>query len=618
MNNNELATGHYNAMLSNEVFRTGIAFVDDEADIYEQSLGYGITTIQEFYGTEWDFIYIKGKDAEGNVTTTTKTVPHVQTDTPAAFKQKLQDFTKDLKDKLAKAKQALADAQTAQTKANEKLAAAQTALTEADASYADAQAKVKAADQAYTDAQNALNAAKAKTADKQQAYNDALNAEKDRAEAIKAQQKAVDAARQDKAVAHQALADAKNAKNTANQNLTAAKQAQAKADKAYQDANTKVNDTTNALNTAKGALKISQDHQSTAQVEAETALANETAKIEAFKNAQGLEKEAYNAYKKSGDDLVSFVDSHINALPDTDSLTLNDKDDVDTMSKIVDAVPSELKDSLDSDSLAKLDSAKQKMADLILIQKDKDAAKAVADKVNALPETITADNASSVYDAQKAYNKLSDCQKDYAGQEVKDKIEAAVKEADKAMADKVNDAINNLPDNITLNDKDKVAEIVKMYEALTPEAKKQVNTTRLTAAEKAIQKLEKEKADNDAAKKVDTLINALPKHPSAKDRDGIMNVYRRYQALSDSAKAMLPEGDVARLLAAMKAANAANIAGTNGNAAAVTTKTANGTATGSPKTGDNTAAGAEAAAILAAIAGLGFARRRRRESEEDA
>lgn len=618
MNNNELATGHYNAMLSNEVFRTGIAFVDDEADIYEQSLGYGITTIQEFYGTEWDFIYIKGKDAEGNVTTTTKTVPHVQTDTPAAFKQKLQDFTKDLKDKLAKAKQALADAQTAQTKANEKLAAAQTALTEADASYADAQAKVKAADQAYTDAQNALNAAKAKTADKQQAYNDALNAEKDRAEAIKAQQKAVDAARQDKAVAHQALADAKNAKNTANQNLTAAKQAQAKADKAYQDANTKVNDTTNALNTAKGALKISQDHQSTAQVEAETALANETAKIEAFKNAQGLEKEAYNAYKKSGDDLVSFVDSHINALPDTDSLTLNDKDDVDTMSKIVDAVPSELKDSLDSDSLAKLDSAKQKMADLILIQKDKDAAKAVADKVNALPETITADNASSVYDAQKAYNKLSDRQKDYAGQEVKDKIEAAVKEADKAMADKVNDAINNLPDNITLNDKDKVAEIVKMYEALTPEAKKQVNTTRLTAAEKAIQKLEKEKADNDAAKKVDTLINALPKHPSAKDRDGIMNVYRRYQALSDSAKAMLPEGDVARLLAAMKAANAANIAGTNGNAAAVTTKTANGTATGSPKTGDNTAAGAEAAAILAAIAGLGFARRRRRESEEDA
>lgn len=610
MNDNQLSAGHYNAVLNNEVLRTGIAFVDDEADIYEQPLGYGITTIQEFYGTEADYIYITGKDAEGNKTDVAKTVPHVQTDTPAAFKQKLQDFTKDLKDKLAKAKQALADAQTAQTKANEKLAAAQTALTEADASYADAQAKVKAADQAYTDAQNALNAAKAKTADKQQDYNDALNAEKDRAEAIKAQQKAVEAARQDKAAAHQALASAENAKNTANQNLTAAKQAQVKADKAYQDANTEVNDTTKALNTAKGALKISQDHQSTAQVEAETALANETAKIEAFKNAQGLEKEAYNAYKKSGDDLVSFVDSHINALPDTDSLTLNDKDDVDTMSKIVDAVPSELKENLDTDSLAKLDSAKQKMADLILIQKDKDAAKAVADKVNALPETITADNASSVYDAQKAYNKLSDRQKDYAGEAAQNKIAAAVKAADKATADAVNDAIAALPDQITLKDKAAVKAARAAYDALTDDAKAQVDPARLTAAEKAIQNLEKAQADHDAAQKVDTMINALPKHPSAKDRAGILNVYRRYQALSASARAMLPDGDVARLLAAMKGANAAG--------SAATVKSAQSKATGSPKTGDSTAAGAEAAAILAAIAGLGFARRRRRESEEDA
>lgn len=617
MNNNQLSAGHYNAVLSDEVLRTGIAFVDDEADIYGQSM-YGITTIQEFYGTEYDYIWVSSKDAEGNQINTPKTVPHVQTDTPAAFKQKLQDFTKDLKDKLAKAKQALADAQTAQTKANEKLAAAQTALTEADASYADAQAKVKAADQAFTDAQNALNAAKANTADKQQVYNDALNAEKDRAEAIKAQQKAVEAARQDKAAAHQALADAENAKNTANQNLTAAKQAQAKADKAYQDANTKVNDTTNALNTAKGALKISQDHQSTAQVEAETALANETAKIEAFKNAQGLEKEAYNAYKKSGDDLVSFVDSHINALPDTDSLTLNDKDDVDTMSKIADAVPSELKSELKQNNLKKLNASKQKMADLVLIQKDKDAAKAVADKVKTLPEEITADNASSVYDVQKAYNNLSDRQKDYVGEAAQNKIAAAVKAADKATADAVNDAIAALPDQIALKDKAAVKDARAAYDALTDGAKSQVDPARLTAAEKAIQSLEKQKADNDAAKKVDTLINSLPKNPSAKDRDGIMNVYRRYQALSASAKAMLPEGDLAKLLAAMKAANAANPAGTNGNTVAVTAKTANGTASASPKTGDSTAAGAEAAAILAAIAGLGFARRRRRESEEDA
>lgn len=598
MNDNGLATGHYNAVLSDEVFRTGIAFIDDEADIYEQPLGYGSTTIQEFYGTEFDNIWVDGKS---------KTVPHVQTDTPASFKQKLQDFTKDLKDKLAKAKQALADAQTAQAKANEKLAAAQTASTEADASYADAQAKVKAADQAFTDAQNALNAAKANTADKQQAYNDALNAEKDRVEAIKAQQKVVDTAKQEKADAHKALTEAENAKKTADQNLTTAKQAQAKADKAYQDANTKVNDTTNALNTAKGALKISQDHQSTAQVEAETALANETAKIEAFKNAQGLEKEAYNAYKKSGDDLVSFVDSHINALPDTDSLTLNDKDDVDTMSKIADAVPSELKSKLNAKQLRKMNAAKQKIADLVLIQKDKDTAKAAADQINGLPDTITADNAKDVYKAARAYNKLTDRQKDFVGEDARNKIAAAVQAADKATADAVNDAIAALPGQITLKDKDAVKAARADYDALTDDAKAQVDPARLTAAEKAIQNLEKEQADHDAAQKVDTMINALPKYPSAKDRAGILNVYRRYQALSANARAMLPDGDVARLLDAMKAANAA------GNSSAAAVKSAQGKTSGSPKTGDTTAASAETVALLAAIAGLSLALKRRRE-----
>ena len=590
MNSNGLATGHYNAMLSNEVFRTGIAFIDDEADIYEQSLGYGITTIQEFYGTEFDNIWVDGKP---------KAVPHVQTDTPAAFKQKLQDFTKDLKDKLAKAKQALADAQTAQAKANEKLDAAQTALTEADASYADAQAKVKAADQAYTDAQNALNAAKAKTADKQQAYNDALNAEKDRAEAIKAQQKAVEAARQDKAAAHQALAAAENAKNTANQNLTAAKQAQAKADKAYQDANTKVNDTTKALNTAKGALKISQDHQSTAQVEADTALANETAKIEAFKNAQGLEKEAYDAYKKSGDDLVAFVNDHINALPDTDSLTLNDRDDVDTMSKIAEAVPSELKDSLDTDSLAKLDSAKQKMADLILIQKDKDAAKAVADKVNALPEEITADNASDVYNAQKAYNKLSDRQKDYAGQDVKDKIDAAVSEADKAMAQKVTDAINALPENITLDDQAKVMDAFKMYEALTPAAKKQVDTTKLEKAEKALKAAQEAKRVKD----LENMIKALPKNVTAKNARSVHNLMVLYNHMSPSEKAKVNKSLVAKLYDAYRTlSNPTVYANSKNSSAKLNAKAGKSAKNDTPQTGEN-GRNAAAAAGAAGIAG---------------
>lgn len=560
---------------------------------------YNNTTIQELYGTEFDYIWITSIDADGNKTTVPKNVPHVQTDTPAAFKQKLQDFTKDLKDKLAKAKQALADAQAAQTKATEQLTAAQTASKEADAAYTDAQTKVKEADQALTDAQNALAKAKENTEAKQQDYNDALNAEKDRADAIKAQQKVVDAARQEKSDAHKALTEAESAKAKADQNLTNAKQAQAKADKAYQDANTKVNDTTKALNTAKGALKISQDHQSTAQVEADTALANETAKIEAFKNAQGLEKEAYDAYKKSGDDLVAFVNDHINALPDTDSLTLNDRDDVDTMSKIAEAVPSELKDSLDTDSLAKLDSAKQKMADLILIQKDKDAAKAVADKVNALPEEITADNASDVYNAQKAYNKLSDRQKDYAGQDVKDKIDAAVSEADKAMAQKVTDAINALPENITLDDQAKVMDALKMYEALTPAAKKQVDTTKLEKAEKALKAAQEAKRVKD----LENMIKALPKNVTAKNARSVHNLMVLYNHMSPSEKAKVNKSLVAKLYDAYRTlSNPTVYANSKNSSAKLNAKAGKSAKNDTPQTGEN-GRNAAAAAGAAGIAG---------------
>ena len=557
VNENNLPWGHYGDILTSGFTRTGFGYVDDSQVNYTNSKGYGNVAIQRFVATDSD--------------------DKLEADKPETFRQKLEAFVQSAKDKLEQAKQTLADAQAAQTKAAEKLTAAQTASTAANQAYTDAKAKAAAADQAYANASDALAKAKANTADKQKDYDDALAANKDRAEAIKAQQKVVDAAKQDKADAHKALTKAENVKTTADKNLETAKQAQAKADKAYTDANTKVSDTTNALNTAKNALDIAKGKQSTAQSDADTALANETAKINAFKNAQGLEKEAYNAYKKSGDDLVDFVNTHINALPAADSLTLSDRDDVDTMSKIADAVPSELKGSLDSDSLTKLDIAKQKMADLILTQKDKDAAKAAANKVNALPEAITADNASSVYDAQKAYNKLSDRQKDYVGQKVKDKIETAVKEADKAMADKVNEAINNLPDHITLNDKDQVAKVAKMYASLTPEAKQQVDATKLEKAEQAIK-------DAQAAKNVkdfETMIKALPSKPSNKNAKSVHNLLLMYGQMSDFERAQVKPGLMNKLQ----------------RASSMTSED-----TTHPKTGDNSMAAA-AAAGAAGIAG---------------
>jgi DNA repair exonuclease SbcCD ATPase subunit len=611
--------GHYGAIKSDTFKVMGIGFVDDNAINYSTEgtdNNYGMA----FNPDGYHYAYTSAmemctvpKTATAEITTVDK------------VKEAFQNYIKDIKQKLSDAKDALTKAQDAKTKADQAVKDAQSKVNALASTVTDAQAKADAASKALSDARAKLDDAKANTASAQNDYSKAVEADKNLAKAIQAQQKVVDQAKAENDSAQQALSDAKAKQSKANAALKDAQSAQKTAEQKANTAQADVNAKESALNNANAALKDAESAKTKADQEKQDAAANKATKDSNEKDAETnkltaeqKEQQLLILLNLSKANLADTVAAHIKALPDTDSLTLKDKDTVDTLAKIYDTMTSDTQSLISKEDSEKLDQARQKIAELELTQKDRDAANAVADQIGKLPKDITVDNASSVYDAQKAYNNLSDSQKNYVGQDAKDQLADAIKAADKATADAVSKAINALPDTITLNDKDAVKAARDAYDALTPEAKAQVDTTRLTAAEKAIQSLEKQKADNDAAKKVDTLINALPKHPTAKDRDGIMNVYRRYQALSNSAKAMLPEGDLAKLFAAMKAANAANIAGTNGNAAVVTAKTANSTAAGSPKTGDNTAAGAEAAAILAAIAGLGFARRRRREGEENA
>lgn len=600
--------GHYGAIKSDTFKVMGIGFVDDNSINYSAEgtdNNYGIA----FNPDGYHYAYTSAmemctipKTATAEITTVDK------------VKEAFQNYMKDIKQKLSDAKDALTKAQNAKAKADQAVKDAQAKVDALVSTVTDAQTKADEAAKKLFDAQSKLNEAKANTESAQGDYNKALEADQNLAKAIQTQQKVVDQAKAENESAQKALSDAKTKQAKANEALTTAQTEQKKADQKAKDAQADVTAKEKSLNNAAAALKDAENTKTKADQEKADAASNQTAKDNKEKDAENnkltaeqKEQQLLILLNLSKANLADTVSAHIKALPEINNLTLNDKDSVDTLAKIYDSMTKDTQSLINKEDANKLDQARQKIADLVLIQKDKDTAKAVADKADALPKDITADNAAAVYDVQKAYNHLTDRQKDFVGQEAKDKIAAAVKAADKATADAVNDAIAALPDQITLKDKDAVKAARADYDALTDDAKAQVDPARLTAAEKAIQNLEKEQADHDAAQKVDTMINALPKYPSAKDRAGILNVYRRYQALSANARAMLPDGDVARLLDAMKAANAA------GNSSAAAVKSAQGKTSGSPKTGDTTAASAETVALLAAIAGLSLALKRRRE-----
>ena len=200
---------------------------------------------------------------------------------------------------------------------------------------------------------------------------------------------------------------------------------------------------------------------------------------------------------------INEVISLINAIPD--SVTLKDKGAVEAARKAYDALTDAQKQGVIN--YDKLTDAERTISALEALEKadaeDKAAAKAVEDLIDKLPDTLTLSDKADVNAAREAYDALTDTQKNlvtnYADLEKAENTIAALEayekasEADKKVADKVISMIDELPDNLTLNDKEKVEAARKAYDALT-EAQKQIvtNYSDLIEAEVAIAELENE------------------------------------------------------------------------------------------------------------------------------
>lgn len=177
----------------------------------------------------------------------------------------------------------------------------------------------------------------------------------------------------------------------------------------------------------------------------------------------------------------------------------------------------------------------------------KTAAQKVIDRINSLPSNITLDDKSTVQSVRNAYDALSSSEKkkvtNYSKlQNAENRIAELEQEArDRAAANKVAIAINNLPSTITLKDKQAVEDARKAYNALTDKQKSYVpNLNRLIEAENAIDTLEKMYEeilkDKAEANKVVELIANIPEKVSLNDKKSINTAREKYNNLTGSQK----------------------------------------------------------------------------------
>lgn len=184
------------------------------------------------------------------------------------------------------------------------------------------------------------------------------------------------------------------------------------------------------------------------------------------------------------------------------------------------------------------------------IAADKAVANTVIAKIDAIPTNLTLNDKDTVNSARTAYSGLTASQKGYvtnydkltSAEERIIELEAEAKE--QAEINAVISAINEIPDNLTLNDKGKVTAARTAYNALTNiQKEKVVNYSDLTNAEDTIAALEAQenanRADKAAADAVIAKINALPDEITLANKTDVQNARAAYDALTQKQKGLV-------------------------------------------------------------------------------
>jgi putative cell wall-binding protein len=183
------------------------------------------------------------------------------------------------------------------------------------------------------------------------------------------------------------------------------------------------------------------------------------------------------------------------------------------------------------------------------------AAEAFEALVDALPDPddVTLDDKEAIEEVLEIYEGLTDKEKDAVSDEAKDKLqelldalhELEVMEEYGDQIANVQALIDALPnaEDVELTDAQQIAEALEAYNNLPAEAQEYVDTDKLDEAIEALMALQKEYEDKQAAAEVEAMIYALPdpEDVTAADAEAIYAAAEAYENLTDDQKAYVSE-----------------------------------------------------------------------------
>ncbi|WP_195267504.1 CAP domain-containing protein [Eubacterium sp. 1001713B170207_170306_E7] len=242
------------------------------------------------------------------------------------------------------------------------------------------------------------------------------------------------------------------------------------------------------------------------------------------------------------EEAVKTVTDAIGKLPDTDALQMSDETAVNDASNLYNAMTDTQKDMMDQAVVQKLEDAKAQITKLIAQHKiDVEAAKTVTDQINSLPSVVDRNAEQAVTEASKAYEGLTDTQRALVDPAAVNKLEAAVKVIDNIhTADAVTNQIQELPavDNLTLENRDAVKAAVRAYNALTDEQKQYIDANTKAALDSLVHQIDVLDVENvtniiNGLKDLDDL--------TLEDKEAVQRASDAYDALSPEARAMMDQ-----------------------------------------------------------------------------